>query len=45
MDHLESIIIESCQLDYVTWNDIKETLKAMWRKYHKPNRKKMQDCF
>ena len=46
MGHLESIIIKNpefatdCQLDDVEWNDIKETLKAMWRKFHKPNRKK-----
>ena len=49
MDHLGSVIIENpefgkdCQLDDVFWNDIKETLKAMWRKYHNnPSAKRRQ---
>ena len=42
---LENIVNEKpeyardCDIDNVKWNDIKETLKAMWRKYQKDNRK------
>ena len=49
MDHLESVIIENpefgkdCQLDDVFWNNVKETLKVMWRKYHNnPSAKRRQ---
>ena len=45
MEHLECIVIKNpefakdCQLDDIVWNDIKDILKAMWRKYYKSDRK------
>ena len=46
MEHLEFIVTENpefakdFQLDDIVWNDIKDILKAMWRKYHKSNKRK-----
>ena len=45
MAHLESIVTENpnyaqdCEIDDVKWADIQDTLKAMWRKFHKNDSK------
>ena len=44
MAHLESIAIENpeyardCGIEDVKWIDVRDILKAMWRKYHNPSK-------
>ena len=48
--HLENIVMEKpdyardSEIEDVQWNDVKETLKAMWRKFHKGNAKQ-RTCY
>ena len=50
MGHLESIATENpeyardCGIDDIKWIDVKDRLKAMWRKYHNPSKNLRKRC-